>query len=174
MEKMQIVGVEEGGRRKVEAQLVEMKVPLYSYGCDKKINKTLSHLKGIYSVKVDYFQQKVTVWGICNKYDVLAAIKNKRKAARFWYPEESEDNHCEQIDDQHSNKELEELSSKASVELEPEVSLDVEQRGQFPSLIKSASIHGNYYRFSLSKSRSLSLKLLGTKTRSFFTRSLSF
>jgi len=30
----------------VEAQYVEMMVPLYSYGCEKKIKKTLSNLKG--------------------------------------------------------------------------------------------------------------------------------
>lgn len=44
---------------------------------------------GIYSVNVDYYQQKVTVWGICNKYDVLANIKSKRKEARFWNPEDN-------------------------------------------------------------------------------------
>ncbi|CAL5069561.1 unnamed protein product [Urochloa decumbens] len=70
--------------RKIEAQYVEMKVPLYSYGCDKKIKKALSNLKGIHSVQVDYQQQKVTVWGICNREDVLAAVRKKRRAARFW------------------------------------------------------------------------------------------
>ncbi|WCJ27571.1 Heavy metal transport/detoxification superfamily protein [Euphorbia peplus] len=68
----------------VEAQYVEMMVPLYSYGCQRKIKNSLSHLKGIYSVNVDYKQHKVTVWGICNKHDVLATIKSKRKEARFW------------------------------------------------------------------------------------------
>ncbi|GAB4858629.1 hypothetical protein Ancab_010102 [Ancistrocladus abbreviatus] len=75
--------------KNVEAQYVEMKVPLYSYGCERKVKKALSHLKGIYSVNVDFGQQKVTVWGICNKYNVLATIKNKRKEAQFW---NSEDN----------------------------------------------------------------------------------
>lgn len=32
--------------KNVEAQYVEMMVPLYSYGCEKKIKNTLSHLKG--------------------------------------------------------------------------------------------------------------------------------
>ncbi|PNT08715.2 hypothetical protein POPTR_012G007200v4 [Populus trichocarpa] len=73
----------------VEAQYVEMIVPLYSHGCEKKVKKTLSHLKGIYSVNVDYYQQKVTVWGICNKYDVLATVKSKRKEARFWNPQDN-------------------------------------------------------------------------------------
>ncbi|KQJ84193.1 heavy metal-associated isoprenylated plant protein 28 [Brachypodium distachyon] len=69
---------------KIEAQYVEMKVPLYSYGCEKKIKKALSNLKGIHSVQVDYHQQKVTVWGICNREDVLAAVRRKRRAAQFW------------------------------------------------------------------------------------------
>ncbi|KAJ8774666.1 hypothetical protein K2173_017112 [Erythroxylum novogranatense] len=92
--------------KNVEAQLVEMMVPLYSYGCEKKVKKTLSNLKGIYSVNVDYSQQKVTVWGICNKYDVLATIKSKRKEARFW---NREDNTITDDDDQmeeESNKTL--------------------------------------------------------------------
>ncbi|KAF7147025.1 hypothetical protein RHSIM_Rhsim03G0216800 [Rhododendron simsii] len=75
--------------KKVEAQYVELRVPLYSYGCEKKVKKALSHFRGIYSVNVDYHQQKVTVWGICNKYDVLATIRNKRKEACFWNPEDS-------------------------------------------------------------------------------------
>ncbi|KAK7300995.1 hypothetical protein RJT34_11849 [Clitoria ternatea] len=73
----------------VEAQYVDMMVPLYSFGCEKKIKKTLSCLKGIYSVNVDYCQQKVTVWGICNKYDVLETVRTKRKEARFWNQEDN-------------------------------------------------------------------------------------
>lgn len=34
--------------KNVEAQYVEMKVPLYSFGCEKKVKKALSHLKGKY------------------------------------------------------------------------------------------------------------------------------
>lgn len=44
---------------------------------------------GIYSVNVDYSQHKVTVWGICNKYDVLETVRSKRKEARFWNPEDN-------------------------------------------------------------------------------------
>lgn len=46
-------------------------------------------MSGIYSVNVDYCQQKVTVWGICNKYDVLQTVKSKRKDARFWNQEDN-------------------------------------------------------------------------------------
>ncbi|KAK4770250.1 hypothetical protein SAY87_030782 [Trapa incisa] len=87
MADMQIVpAVAASFRTNVEAQYVEMMVPLYSYGCERKIKKSLSRLRGIYSVNVDYSQQKVTVWGICNKYDVLETMRRKRKDARFWNP----------------------------------------------------------------------------------------
>ena len=39
---------------------------------------------GIHSINVDYHTQKVTVWGICNKDEVLATIRKKRRDARFW------------------------------------------------------------------------------------------
>ncbi|XP_019200360.1 PREDICTED: heavy metal-associated isoprenylated plant protein 28 [Ipomoea nil] len=78
-----------GSNNNVEAQFVEMMVPLYSHGCERKIKKALSHFKGIYSVNVDFNQQKVTVWGICNKNDVLSTVRSKRKDARFWNPQDN-------------------------------------------------------------------------------------
>ncbi|KAF5442634.1 hypothetical protein F2P56_035274 [Juglans regia] len=133
--------------KNVEAQYVEMMVPLYSYGCEKKIKKTLSHLKGIYSVNVDYNQQKVTVWGICNKYNVLATIRSKRKEARFWNPE---DNNITLLEDEE-----EEDSSR-------------------PSLISHEySRPRDHFKLSLpfTMVRSLSWKLAWKKV---FTRSNSF
>lgn len=57
MENMQIVSAS----KKVEAQYVEMKVPLYSYGCEKKVKKALLQLKGklswsptLYSIPIWY------------------------------------------------------------------------------------------------------------------------
>lgn len=47
-------------------------------------------------MKVDYYNQKVTVWGICNKLDVLAMVKKKRKEARLWNVEE---NNPESVED---------------------------------------------------------------------------
>jgi hypothetical protein len=44
---------------------------------------------GIYSVQVDYNQQKVTIRGICNKYNLLTTIRSKRKEARFWNPDDN-------------------------------------------------------------------------------------
>ncbi|KAJ4726772.1 Heavy metal-associated isoprenylated plant protein [Melia azedarach] len=88
MTNMQIVPAYKNNN--VEAQYVELMVPLYSHGCERKVKNTLSHLKGIYSVNVDYNEQRVVVWGICNKYDVLETIRSKRKEARFWNHEDNE------------------------------------------------------------------------------------
>lgn len=105
-------------------------------------------MTGIYSVNVDHQQQKVTVWGICNKYDVLTTVRSKRKEARFWNPEE--------------NIALEEQSQPSP----PSVPSD-------PRLPNK-----DYYSFSnskpslaLTKVRSLSLKAW---KRLIFTRSYSF
>jgi len=38
--------------KNVEAQHVEMMVPLYSYGCEKKVKKALSHLRGTQSIQI--------------------------------------------------------------------------------------------------------------------------
>jgi len=38
---------------------------------------------------VDHCQQKVTVWGICNKFDVLQTVRSKRKDACFWNQEDN-------------------------------------------------------------------------------------
>ncbi|KAK9122396.1 hypothetical protein Syun_020013 [Stephania yunnanensis] len=93
MENLQIVPT-----KNVEPQYVEMKVPLYSYGCERKVKKALSQLRGIYSVNVDYKRQKVTVWGICDKQDVLEKIKSKRRETRFWDPDH--DRKDDQVDHQ--------------------------------------------------------------------------
>lgn len=45
----------------VEAQYVEMMVPLYSYGCERKIKKTLSTLKGkLYNIHFIYLIWKIS------------------------------------------------------------------------------------------------------------------
>ncbi|XP_028059888.1 uncharacterized protein LOC114263520 [Camellia sinensis] len=75
--------------KNIAAQYVEMRVPLYSYGWEEKVNKAPSHLRGTHLVNVDFYQQKVTMWGICNKYEVLATMRKKRKQTQFWNPEDN-------------------------------------------------------------------------------------
>lgn len=58
-------------------------------------------------MKIDYYKQKVTVWGICNKLDVLTMVKKKRKDARFWNAEENDQENVDQesVDDSIVQKE---------------------------------------------------------------------
>ncbi|KAL3846054.1 hypothetical protein ACJIZ3_003457 [Penstemon smallii] len=134
MENMQIVPA----GKNVEAQYVEMMVPLYSYGCEKKVKKALANLK-------------VTVWGICDKHDVLCKVKSKRKGARFW---DDEDN--AQIDQEsHSAP-----PSPQSTSLPKKSKL-------YLAMIKSQSLNLN---LTMLKGRSLNWKAL----KKAFTRSNSF
>nr|ADE75994.1 unknown [Picea sitchensis] len=71
-----------------QIQKVELRVPLYSYGCERKIRKALSQFKGLDSIDVEFYQQKVTVTGSVNRDEVLAAMKAKRKNTRFWSAED--------------------------------------------------------------------------------------
>ncbi|KAL8538218.1 hypothetical protein ACS0TY_000260 [Phlomoides rotata] len=139
--------------KNVEAQYVEMMVPLYSWGCERKIKKALANLKGIYSVNVDFPQQKVTVWGICDKYDVLSIVKKKRKGARFWDSEEDI-----QLQESHSYSAP---SSPQSSSVLPRNST------RYLAMIKGRSLNIN---LSMIKNRSLNWKSL----KKAFTRSYSF
>ncbi|PIM98872.1 Copper chaperone [Handroanthus impetiginosus] len=138
--------------KNVEAQFVEMMVPLYSYGCERKIKKSFANLKGIYSVNVDFHQQKVTVWGICDKDDVLSIVKNKRKGARFWNAED--------------NIELHESSSAPS---SPQASSLPRNSKRYLAMIKGRSLNLNL-SMSMIKSKSLNWKAL----KKAFARSNSF
>ncbi|KAL6122998.1 hypothetical protein ACLB2K_075521 [Fragaria x ananassa] len=138
----------------VEAQYVEMMVPLYSPGCEKKVKKALSDLKGIYSVNVDYSQQKVTVWGICNKYDVLATVRTKRKHACFWNPEDNDIG--EEGEEETEQPPTTTMSESDDVSTPP--------IAKIKSLLRQPSIK------ALTRVRSLSLKAW----KNVFTRSYSF
>lgn len=109
---------------------------------------------GIYSVNVDYSQQKVTVWGICNKYDVLATVRTKRKHACFWNPQDN--------DIEEDGEEEAELPPPPTVTSESDDSrLPIAKRKY---LLRQSSLK------ALTRVRSLSLKAWKT----VFTRSYSF
>ncbi|GER33443.1 heavy metal transport/detoxification superfamily protein [Striga asiatica] len=138
--------------KNVEAQYVEMMVPLYSYGCEKKIKRALANLKGIYSVNVDYDQQKVTVWGICDKHDVLTIVKSKRKGARFW----------------NSNDEANRLHQEShSAPSSPKPSLIRKSSARYLTMIKRQSLKLD---LSMVKRKSLNWQIL----KKVFVRSYSF
>lgn len=82
MSNLQLVLVTQAAKN-ITPQQVDMRVPLYSAGCERKIRNALSHIKGLYSIDADLANQKVTVIGIVDREEVLAAIRTKRKDAHF-------------------------------------------------------------------------------------------
>lgn len=50
MEELQMIVPVQQANVNVEAQFVEIMVPLYSYGCANKIKKALAHFKGSNSI----------------------------------------------------------------------------------------------------------------------------
>lgn len=71
-------------------QKMQMRVPMYSKGCELKIRNALRHFKGAH-IDVDFHQQKVTVAGLVNRDEVLATLKAKRKNSQFWPTEDSKE-----------------------------------------------------------------------------------
>lgn len=108
---------------------------------------------GIYSVNVEFHQQKVTVWGICDKLDVLSMVKNKRKGARFW--------ECE------DHVEMQESHSASAPSSPQHSSLSIKNSARYLAIIKRQSLN---FSVSMIKNRSMNWKAI----KKVFTRSNSF
>ncbi|CAL0316995.1 unnamed protein product [Lupinus luteus] len=66
-----------------EQQVVELRVSLHCKGCEGKVKKHLSRMKGVTSFNIDFKAKKVTVVGDVTPLSVLASI-SKVKNAQFW------------------------------------------------------------------------------------------
>eukprot|EP00246_Nothoceros_aenigmaticus_P016607 TRINITY_DN76_c0_g1_i1.p1 TRINITY_DN76_c0_g1~~TRINITY_DN76_c0_g1_i1.p1 ORF type:complete len:192 (+),score=3.24 TRINITY_DN76_c0_g1_i1:269-844(+) len=64
--------------------VVELKVQMRSERSRKVITKKLAKLKGVVSVDVDLYQQKVTVSGYASPSDVLKKVRKTGREAHFW------------------------------------------------------------------------------------------
>lgn len=64
-------------------QVVELRVSLHCKGCEGKVRKHLSRLRGVTSFNIDFAAKKVTVVGDVTPLSVLASI-SKVKNAQFW------------------------------------------------------------------------------------------
>ncbi|KAH9325080.1 hypothetical protein KI387_005258, partial [Taxus chinensis] len=74
-------------------QMVEMQVNMDCNGCQRKIRKALSHLRGIDNVEIDMELQKVSVSGYIDQKKVLNAVRKCGKKAELWaYPYDNEYN----------------------------------------------------------------------------------
>ncbi|XP_042493792.1 heavy metal-associated isoprenylated plant protein 23-like [Macadamia integrifolia] len=71
-------------KKRKQMQTVELKVRMDCEGCELKVKKTLSSLKGAKSVDVNLKQQKVTVTGYVEPNKVLKKAQSTGKKAEFW------------------------------------------------------------------------------------------
>ncbi|CAK9322037.1 unnamed protein product [Citrullus colocynthis] len=70
--------------KQLQLQTVELKVAMDCDGCELKVNKALSSLRGVKSVKIDRKQLKVTVIGYVEESKVLKKAKSTGKKAEIW------------------------------------------------------------------------------------------
>lgn len=63
---------------------VEVKVRMDCEGCERKVKKSVSSMKGVRSVDVNRNQQKLTVTGYVDANKVLKKVKGTGKRAEFW------------------------------------------------------------------------------------------
>ncbi|KAH7431991.1 hypothetical protein KP509_07G003200 [Ceratopteris richardii] len=65
-------------------ELIELLVRMDCNGCEKKVRKQLSKLKGVTSVEVDLSMNKVTVIGYVDPRKVLRSVRKGGKSAEYW------------------------------------------------------------------------------------------
>ncbi|KAF5195117.1 Heavy metal-associated isoprenylated plant protein [Thalictrum thalictroides] len=70
-------------KRKI-LQTVELKVRMDCDGCELKVKKALSSMKGVKSVDINRKQQKVTVTGYVDPKKVLKKAQSTGKKAEIW------------------------------------------------------------------------------------------
>ncbi|MQM08436.1 hypothetical protein Taro_041286 [Colocasia esculenta] len=68
---------------KSQGQVVVLRVSLHCKGCEAKVRKHISRMKGVTSFNVDFATKKVTVTGDVTPLGVISSI-SKVKSAQFW------------------------------------------------------------------------------------------
>ncbi|XP_020586693.1 heavy metal-associated isoprenylated plant protein 23-like [Phalaenopsis equestris] len=71
-------------KKKKQFQTVELKVRMDCEGCELKVKKALSSMKGVKSVDINLKQQKVTVTGYVEPNKVLKKVQSTGKKAELW------------------------------------------------------------------------------------------
>eukprot|EP00262_Sarcandra_glabra_P013980 TRINITY_DN3986_c0_g1_i1.p1 TRINITY_DN3986_c0_g1~~TRINITY_DN3986_c0_g1_i1.p1 ORF type:complete len:152 (-),score=37.61 TRINITY_DN3986_c0_g1_i1:234-689(-) len=71
-------------KKRKQLQTVELKVRMDCDGCELKVKKALSSMKGVQSIDINRKQQKVTVTGYVEPNKVLKKVKSTGKKAEIW------------------------------------------------------------------------------------------
>ncbi|KAJ9673763.1 hypothetical protein PVL29_023366 [Vitis rotundifolia] len=72
------------GKKKKHLQTVDLKVRMDCEGCELKVKKALSSLKGVKSVDINLKQQKASVTGYADAKKVLKKARSTGKKAELW------------------------------------------------------------------------------------------
>ncbi|XP_077249964.1 heavy metal-associated isoprenylated plant protein 23-like [Tasmannia lanceolata] len=71
-------------KKKKQFQTVELKARMDCDGCELKIKKALSSMKGVESVEINRKQQKVTITGYVEANKLVNKVKSIGKKAEIW------------------------------------------------------------------------------------------
>ncbi|MQM14815.1 hypothetical protein Taro_047752 [Colocasia esculenta] len=71
-------------KKRKQLQTVELKVTMDCDGCELKVKKALSSMKGVQSVEVNRKQNRATVTGYVDASKVLKRVKATGKKAELW------------------------------------------------------------------------------------------
>ncbi|XP_034676025.1 heavy metal-associated isoprenylated plant protein 23-like [Vitis riparia] len=72
------------GKKRKQLQTVDLKVRMDCEGCQLRVKKVLSSLKGVKSVDVNLKQQKASVTGYADAKKVLKKAQSTGKKAELW------------------------------------------------------------------------------------------
>ncbi|KAL9456869.1 hypothetical protein AB3S75_005991 [Citrus x aurantiifolia] len=72
------------GKKRKPMQTVDIKVKMDCDGCERKVRKAVSSIRGAKSVEVNRKQSRVTVTGYVDPNKVLKKVKSTGKRAEFW------------------------------------------------------------------------------------------
>ncbi|XP_073001880.1 heavy metal-associated isoprenylated plant protein 23-like [Typha latifolia] len=71
-------------KKRKQLQTVELKVRMDCDGCELKVKKALSKMKGVHSVDINRKQHRVTVTGYVEEKKVLKKVQSTGKKAERW------------------------------------------------------------------------------------------
>eukprot|EP00252_Welwitschia_mirabilis_P007019 TRINITY_DN1802_c0_g1_i1.p2 TRINITY_DN1802_c0_g1~~TRINITY_DN1802_c0_g1_i1.p2 ORF type:complete len:154 (-),score=34.71 TRINITY_DN1802_c0_g1_i1:251-712(-) len=71
-------------KKKKQLQTVDLKVRMDCEGCERKVHKALSSLKGVKTIDIDRKMHKVSVTGYVEPKKVLKKVKATGKRAEMW------------------------------------------------------------------------------------------
>ncbi|XP_075473590.1 heavy metal-associated isoprenylated plant protein 32-like [Primulina tabacum] len=84
----------------LKIQTCVLKVNIHCDGCKQKVKKTLQKIDGVYTIKIDSEQGKVTVSGNIDAATLVKKLTKNGKHAEIWGARKANNNHQNQLNNQ--------------------------------------------------------------------------